>query len=112
MIDEQTITREAYKYGNGWTNIIARSSSVDGFQNGARWAQKEVINSLWHDAAEEPDASLDAWIVMQTGKDFIEVHKYGGFNADGGQTWQQQAEKGFVIRWAYLSDLMPKGGEQ
>ncbi len=82
------------------------------FERGAEWAQKDFINSLWHDATKEPDAKLDAWLIMQTGKDLYETVKYGGYNEDGGQTWQQQAKKGNILRWCYLSDLLPKeGGE-
>lgn len=110
MITERMIEAAAAKYVAGRPKDLLTMERYASFVDGAQWAQQEFVKSLWHDASEEPDAKRDAWLVMQTGKDLIEVHKYGGFNKDGGQTWQQQAERGFVIRWAYLSDILPKKG--
>lgn len=109
MIDEKKINRatEDYLEEEGYKPYIEQA-----FIDGINWAQKEFVKSLWHDASEEPDAKLDAWLIMQTGKDLFETVKYGGYNEDGGQTWQQQAKKGNILRWCYLSDLLPKeGGE-
>ncbi len=57
---------------------------------------------LWHPAKEEPDASLDAWIVIQTGDDEYEVVKYGGYNKDGGLTWESNSRNRGLLRWMYL----------
>lgn len=98
---------EKYLEEEGYKPYIEKA-----FQDGAQWAQEEFIKSQWHDASEEPNAKLDAWLIMQTGKDLYETVKYAGYNKDGGQTWQRQAEKGYIIRWAYLDDILPKkGGE-
>lgn len=83
------------------------------FADGANWAIKEFLQPLWHDAMEEPNPNLNAWIIMQSGADSWEIVKYGGYNKDGGQTWQREAEKGHVLRWCYLPDILPqekKGG--
>lgn len=128
MIDEKKIYEEANgvydeKFLNDTYGIIYYDNGdedeahtpcqvTEAFIMGAQWAQKELIKSLWHDASEEPDAKLHAWLIMQTGKDLYETVKYGGYNEDGGQTWQQQAKKGNILRWVYLDDLLPKeGGE-
>ncbi len=110
MIDEKKIEEAAMTaYATGtFTPTEERFASMCGFKEGVKWAQKEFINSLWHGASEEPDAKQDAWLIMQTGKDLFETVKYGGYNEDGGQTWQQQAKKGNILRWCYLSDLLPK----
>ena len=74
--------------------------------------KQEFVKSLWHDASEEPNTSRDAWLIMQAGGDLYEVVKYGGYNEDGGQTWQQQTKRGNIIRWSYLDDILPaEGGE-
>lgn len=85
----------------------------EGYIEGANWAIKEFSEDLWHDAMEEPNPKLNAWIIMQTDKDSWCIVKYGGYNEDGGQTWQREAEKGHTLRWCYLSDILPqeeKGG--
>lgn len=64
--------------------------------------------TLWHDAADEPDETRDAWIIMQTGPDLYECIKYSGFNPDGGQTWAKCAQRMEWLRWCYLSDILPE----
>ena len=94
-------------------NAEAKECVASFMEESIKLGARMVLADLWHDASEEPDAKLDAWIIMQTGKDLFETVKYGGYNEDGGQTWQQQAKKGNILRWCYLSDLLPKkGGEK
>ncbi len=77
---------------------------------GVHWAIEEFLKGLWHDASEEPNPQLNAWIVLQSGKDLWEIVKYSGYNEDGCQTWQREAEKGHILRWCYLSDILPQKG--
>lgn len=78
----------------------------DAFENGAKWADKHPdLSSLWHDVSEEPkeypiiyqDELSDVWIMQFNLKNIV----------DG---WEDF--KGFecVTRWAYVKDLLPKGG--
>lgn len=78
----------------------------DGFRTGAIWMQQVFQKSLWHDATEEPDPTLNAWVILQSGEDSWEIIKYGGYNKDGGQTWQREAEKGHILRWCYLHQTL------
>ncbi len=63
--------------------------------------------------AEWRDANLDnnnyinlrSWL-MGLRHEMIKPHK----DADGGQTWQKQAEESSVFRWAYLDDILPEKG--
>lgn len=64
---------------------------------------------LWHPAAEEPDPTLDAYLLMQTCPDAFECFKYGGYNTDGGQTWEKTASRLGWGRWCYIKDILPKG---
>ncbi len=108
MIDENKICEEARLYvGESWY-IDAKQIAYGCFVDGATWAQEEFVSDLWHDGAEEPNPELSAWLVAETGTDSYECFKYGGFNKDGGQTWHNEAEKGHIIRWCYLSDILPK----
>ncbi len=100
----KSIAEAAESYAKAtWDSEKEQFAGQDGFQTGALWMQLMYQENLWHDATEEPDPTLDAWIVMQTGEDLWETVKYGGYNKDGGQTWQKEAEKRHIIRWAYLS---------
>ena len=65
---------------------------------------------VWHDASEEPAG--DDWVILcedDSGNCFcqnkiIVVELF--------LNWQKSAEKVWLKRWAYVSDLLPKGGEE
>lgn len=64
------------------------------------------LESLWHDVNEEPnkypilceDEKNRVWIDHNL-KDYIE-------------NWDMYVEFCEIVRWAYVKDLLPKGGEQ
>lgn len=58
----------------------------------------DKCGGTWHDGHEEPDASLDAWIIIQIGDDSYETVKYAGYDTDY-MTWEQNRD---IIRWMYL----------
>ncbi len=99
-------SREWFKESPYNDNDSARTVYLGGFRGGVIWAQDEVVKKLWHDAMEEPNPKLNAWIIMQSDKDSWCIVKYGGYNKDGGQTWQREAEKGHVLRWCYLQQTL------
>lgn len=53
----------------------------------------------WHDGHEEPDARLDAWIIIQTGEDMYECIKYAGYDPEY-MKWEKNRD---IIRWMYLT---------
>ncbi len=111
MTEKKFIDRAAAAHAKAvWKFGEEQFACMDGFHSGAKWMALRFPRDLWHDATEEPDPTLNAWIIMQTGKDSWCIVKYGGYNKDGGQTWQREAEKGYVLRWCYLSDILPKKG--
>ena len=67
---------------------------------------KPNLERLWHDVSEEPkkypilckDEKNRVWIDHNL-KDYIE-------------SWDIYVEFCEIIRWAYISDLLPKGGEE
>lgn len=99
-------------------DIIARSFSMQshagdprsfsegielGFKAGAAWADRNPANK-WHDASEEPreypilcqDELGNVWVQYSL-NDYVDGWKeFKGFES--------------LIRWAYISDLLPKGG--
>lgn len=76
-----------------------------GFRKGAEWADKHPIN-VWHDASEEPKRTP---ILCQNerGNVWVQYHLRDYINA-----WREFKKYEYVVRWAYISDLLPKGGEE
>ena len=79
------------------------------FEKGAMFADRNPdLSSLWHDATEEPKGTYHVlcdgfnrqWVV---GKSYIDMVY---------DNWKDYAESIDVTRWAYISDLLPKGGEK
>lgn len=67
------------------------------------------LKSLWHDASEEPQ---DNYIVLCDGLDNLQWVENCQHIDIYYANWQNYAEAFKVIRWAYISDLLPKGGER
>ena len=78
------------------------------FKKGAKWADEHPnLESLWHDASEKPRAK--EWLLIQFGEDDYDVLSLDDLYIDIWCTWCKTYN---VIRWAYISDLLPKGGEK
>lgn len=100
MKREEELINEAKKYYSD--NI----QCYEAFLHGTKFADEHPKN-VWHDVSEEPkeypiiyqDEFSDVWIMQFSLKDFV----------DG---WEDF--KGFecVTRWAYIKDILPKGGEK
>ncbi|WP_277231971.1 hypothetical protein [Phocaeicola salanitronis] len=75
-----------------------------GFITGAEWR----INSVWHDASEEPERNGEPMLV--------EFHDFGmdGNSYDVVEDLQGYRTGIYVefIRWAYVSDLIPERKEE
>ena len=62
------------------------------------------LESLWHDASEEP--TKKGYLLIQFGN-----AEYGTFKLRDIDVWRAWLMKNcYIIRWAYISDLLPKGG--
>ena len=102
--DEDAII-EAKKY---YRNDI---KCYDAFLHGVEWAEEQIAN-VWHDASEMPKDDLakdDSVIIYQdkygncrfiTKRDIVILHI----------NWECFATVN-VRCWAYISDLLPKGGK-
>ena len=78
------------------------------FENGAMFADHNPdLSSLWHDASEEPEENsviLVQWNIK--GNSGYEFYYADSIN------WDRYVEIYGVSIWAYISDLLPKGGEK
>ena len=97
MTREDEITIASCAYGS-------KGSSID-FEAGARWADsnpKEGLISLswvWHDSSEIPQH--DALILFQSTYGDILLIRFQ----------DRKSSMATIQRWAYVDDLLPKGGE-
>ena len=101
MIREEQIISEAKKYYRDSINCH------NAFLHGVEWSDKYPVN-VWHEASEKPRAK--EWILIQfSGGDYEAL----ALDELGVETWSDWRCKNYkVIRWAYISDLLPKGGER
>ena len=63
------------------------------------------LGEIWHDITEEP--KLGAWLVGQIGETAYDTF----ISAIEGKRMSELFDGYNIKRWAYLDDLLPKGGE-
>ena len=86
-------------------------SGID-FEAGAKWADANPKSGLidlsqaWHEAKEEPKKG--EWILGEYQGGIYKTYLCGYVDCE----WSSYVEVFSLIRWAYIKDLMPKGGEQ
>lgn len=94
--------------GDEFVKVI-RLFWISAFVAGADWADKHPKN-VWHSADEEPKDKYEILVQDEFGHfwltDYVEdiSHYQNG--------WKECAACECIIRWAYISDLLPKGGEE
>ena len=64
------------------------------------------LSQVWHEAKEEPKKG--EWIIGEYQGDIYQTYLCGYVDCE----WSSYVEVFSLIRWAYIKDLMPKGGEQ
>ena len=74
------------------------------FISGAIWADNNPVN-VWHDASEVPQEN--EYVLIQDDENDYDVTLTQ--STDEWDTWCGTCK---IIRWAYLKDLFPKGGEK
>lgn len=79
---------------------------------GAKWMQEEFLKDLWHPNTEEPDKSKSDIITLGFDNDaYLQFKESILWNEE---SWRHSISRCQIIKWAYLSDILPKqkGGEQ
>lgn len=81
------------------------------FKDGAKWAINEFLKDLWHPNTEEPDKSKSDIITLGFDNDaYLQFKESILWNEE---SWRHSISRCQIIKWAYLSDILPKeGGEQ
>ena len=79
------------------------------YNEGAAWADKHPKN-VWHDASEMPERfSCEILYEIRSGNGFEVTYLPEGLTADN---WFNILKVCGIVRWAYISELLPKGGEK
>lgn len=86
--------------------------SIEDFKDGAEWAINEFLKNLWHPNTEEPDKSKSDIITLGFDNDAYLQFKESILWKE--ESWRHSISRCQIIKWAYLSDILPKqeGGEQ
>ena len=85
-------------------------SGID-FKAGAKWADANPnsglidLSQVWHDASEEPKKG--EWILGEYQGGIYQTYLYGYVDCE----WSSYAKVFSLIRWAYVNDLLSKGGK-
>lgn len=81
----------------------------EAFEEGAKWADNHPIN-VWHDASEEPNKY--EYILFEYISNQNELKYFAQYVTKNTYGILQEFEKYGKCSWAYISDLLPKGGEK
>ena len=103
MTRDEEILKAARNYVSGVT--LSSPSDVIHFEAGAKWADKHPnLESLWHDANEKPRTK--EWLLVHFDEDnYDTIYLYIDIWCDWCKTFN-------VIQWAYISEMLPKGGKK
>lgn len=79
------------------------------FKDGAKWAINEFLKNLWHPNTEEPDKSKSDIITLGFDNDaYLQFKESILWNEE---SWRHSISRFQIIKWAYLSDILPKQEE-
>ena len=112
MIDDKKIEAAARRYSEV-TDCDKQEALLieEGFKEGAKWAINEFLKDLWHPNTEEPDKAKSDIITLGFDNDaYLQFKESILWNEE---SWRHSISRCQIIKWAYLSDILPKeGGEQ
>ena len=81
----------------------------DAYKAGAKWAINKFLKDLWHPNTEEPDKSKSDIITLGFGDDtYLHFKESVLWNKE---SWRHSISRCQIIKWAYLSDILPKEGD-
>ena len=108
MIDDKKIEDAAKSLRKDFNDDVTQGFLVEfGFEKGAKWAINEFLKDLWHDESEKPIMSEYGMIIVELND--ITACKYSLWRST--TTYETICNnKGYIRRWLYLNDLLPKEG--
>ena len=113
MTRKEHILQAARDYVSGVT--LSSPSDAIHFEYGARWADEHPnLESLWHDVSEEPLLE-ETEIIFINERNFAHISKRKGGHFSYAYvyySWEEYVNSLKIKKWAYISDLLPKGSEK
>ena len=118
VLDDKKIEEAARRNADKYRNYPTLSDedrdkvSIGSFMDSAKWMQEEFLKNLWHPNTEEPDKSKSDIITLGFDNDAYLQFKESILWKE--ESWRHSISRCQIIKWAYLSDILPKqeGGEQ
>lgn len=106
MVDNKKIEDAAKSLRKDFNDDVTQGFLVEfGFEKGAKWAIDEFLKDLWHDKSEKPIISEHGMIIVELND--ITACKYSLWRST--TTYETLCNnKGYIRRWLYLNDLLPK----
>ena len=86
-------------------------SDVRHFKKGVKWADEQPnLEILWNDASEEPHGEYK--IICQDEFEHVWLTDWREVVKQHSSGWEEYIACECIVRWGYVKDLLPKGGEQ
>lgn len=98
----ETIEQAALRYVFGRSFFVVEDCE-NAFVAGARWR----IESVWHDTCEIPEPGKDCLVEYKDGDGNVCAR----LDSRSEYEWVNACHYDKIIRWAYVSDLLPDGKE-
>ena len=95
-----------YRFESQFEEIWYKVGCIDGLEAADAEPNLEI---LWHDAVEEPKGD---YIILCDGLDNLQWVKNYQYIDMLYANWKDYVDALNVIRWAYVKDLLPKGGKK
>lgn len=83
----------------------------EAFEEGAKWADNHPVN-VWHYSSEEPKEHSKIVIIDTKGEWWNIDYASDDFEGNGLYGWAFCIAHYNLKIWAYIDDLLPKGGEK
>ena len=112
MINKKNLEKDAATYAKRvWVYKEDQVACADGFVAGAERMYQQVINSLWHNANEEPEAFRPCLVFVELAKDDIkqlDTYYITHFTTSGWDDKNFPKDYDFSVeRWLYMDELLP-----
>ena len=98
MKREEQIISEAKKHYSDSINCH------NAFLHGVEWADEHPVD-VWHDVSEEPRCEE---LLLGEDSDGFSIYRWCGQE----DNWEAFVNATGLSRWAYIADLLPKGGKK
>lgn len=111
MTRDEQIIEASHNYGKTLNEEAAfdYEDMKCAFKKGAKWADEHPnLESIWHDASKFPNKALP--IIVEIDDDIEPSYEVISIDGTDEKFWKFLASDRDITRWAYVKNLLPKGG--